>query len=123
MAIPTMLEYTKTARSGACASELRIIDKAVTSFYIDRNALPVDLNEAGLGVPLDPWKRPYVYYINSGVDPDPGALKDISGVIVLNIDYDLYSMGEDGLSNVDPDATTLDDIARSNDGVFVGGRP
>lgn len=123
MAIPSMKSYIRTAKNNACASDLRVIDKAVIAYFIEKNVLPASLNDVGLGAQLDPWKRPYVYYVNSGVDPDPLALKDISGVIVLNKDYDIYSVGEDGLSNVAPDATTVDDVTRSNDGSFVGVRP
>lgn len=124
MSIPAMKEYIRITKINACASDLRIIDKAVTAYYIDRNVLPAHLSDVGLENQLDPWKRHYVYYINSGAEFDPGALKDISGVEVLNRDYDLYSMGENGLSIQDPDVTkNADDIARANDGAFVGLRP
>lgn len=132
MAIPSMQGYIKITKLNACASDLRIIDKAVTAYYIDRNVLPPNpvlgdpttgLSAVGLGAQLDPWKRPYVYRVNSGANPDPLALKETPGGDPLNYDYDLYSVGEDGVSSVDPDATTDDDVARTLDGVFVGPRP
>jgi len=116
MAIPSFSAYVKTAKVAACAADLRTIEKAVASYVIERNVLPASLNDVGLGAQLDPWKRLYVY-------SDPAALIDASAVTPLNTDYDLYSKGEDGESSVAPDATTEDDIARSNDGSFVGVRP
>lgn len=61
MAVPTFNEYIKTAQNGACASDLRTIDKAVTAYYIDRNVLPEHLSDVGMDNQLDPWKRPYIY--------------------------------------------------------------
>lgn len=124
MAVPSFEDYIRTAKIGACASDLRVIDKAVTAYYIDRNVLPEHLSDVGMDNQLDPWKNPYVYNINSGTAPDP-PLKYTPGGDVLNTDYDLYSKGADGATNLggDPDSTTKDDIARANDGAFIGGRP
>ncbi|HXE97655.1 MAG TPA: prepilin-type N-terminal cleavage/methylation domain-containing protein [Dongiaceae bacterium] len=121
MAVPSFREYVKTAKNNACASDLRIIDKAVTAYYIERNVLPANLTEVGMNTLLDPWKNNYVYHNLSLAGPPP--LQDIAGA-ELNTDYDLYCKGEDGLS--DPVAGVPgneDDIARANDGYFIGGRP
>lgn len=121
MAIPSMKGYIKTTKNNACASDLRIIDKAITAYYIDRNVLPASLIDVGLDKQLDPWKRPYEYKNLSIIGAVP--LEDIA-MNNLNTDYDLYSKGEDGASTeASPNDFNKDDIARSNDGVFVGGRP
>lgn len=130
MAIPSFSAYFKTAKVAACAADLRTIEKAVASYMIENNAMPPNLSVAGMGNAgslKDPWHNNYNYIPHAvpTIPNDPVALLDISGANVLNTDYDLYSMGEDGASNLDPtvDTTTLDDIARSNDGSFVGVRP
>ncbi|MDD2732591.1 MAG: prepilin-type N-terminal cleavage/methylation domain-containing protein [Desulfuromonadaceae bacterium] len=116
-AIPSFNRYIKSTRNSACASDLRTIEKAITAYTMDRNALPAGLNDVGMAGRLDPWKRLYVYH--------PGAeLEDVAGPL-LNTDYDLYSMGQDGASTPSPgnDPTNADDVARSNDGSYVGVRP
>lgn len=121
MAIPNFNEYSRTAKNNACLSELRTIEKTIAVYVIEKNALPNSLNDIGLASRLDPWKRPYQYTNLSIAGAVP--LEDIAGV-VLNLDFDLYSFGEDGSSSsVSGDPGNADDIVRSNDGAFVGKRP
>jgi prepilin-type N-terminal cleavage/methylation domain-containing protein len=125
LAIPSYDEYVMKAKNNACASELRVIDKAVTAYYIDRSVLPASLDDVGFGSQLDPWKRRYVYKDHSIVDdvPHKPPLQDIAGD-VLNLDYDLYSMGVDGASASGfGDPANADDIVRANDGAYIGRRP
>jgi general secretion pathway protein G len=112
--------YIKSTRSSACASDLRTIEKAITAYVIDRNALPASLNDVGMAGRLDPWKRPYVYQVVVA----GSELVDFAQN-PLNTDYDLYSMGQDGASTPSPgnDPSNADDIARANDGSYVGVRP
>lgn len=120
MAMPSYNGYMKTVKNNACASDIRIIDKAVTAYFIDRNVLPPSLEAAGMGDQLDPWKRPYEYKILDGVNVPQ---QDI-GAHDLNHDFDLYSKGEDGASSpLFGEPENDDDISRANDGAFVGGRP
>lgn len=119
-AIPSFNRYIKTTRISACATDLRTIEKAITAYVIDRNALPAGLNDVGMAGRLDPWKRPYVYQVViAGTE-----LEDV-GLQSLNTDYDLYSIGQDGASTPSPgnDPSNADDVARSNDGSYVGVRP
>ena len=82
--------------------------------------MPTTLDEVGMGSQLDPWKRPFEYQI---ISVGSGALEDVAGV-ALNTDYDLYSKGEDGASDIaSGNSANADDIVRSNSGIFVGLRP
>lgn len=123
MAIPTFNNYIKTTKVTACIADIRTIDKAMMAYVIDKNALPSDgaagLDEIGMSALKDPWKRPFEFKINSAAT----ELKDIANH-ALNTDYDLYSLGEDGLSvPASGGAGNDDDVARSNNGSFVGVRP
>jgi general secretion pathway protein G len=121
MAIPSFREYIKVTKINACASDLRIIDKAVTAYYIERNVLPVELSDVGLGSHQDPWKRQYEFKNLSIAGNVP--LQDSAGE-VLNHDYDLYCKGGDGESfPVFGNPANEDDIVRANDGFYIGGRP
>ncbi|MFZ4859279.1 MAG: prepilin-type N-terminal cleavage/methylation domain-containing protein [Desulfuromonadaceae bacterium] len=118
IALPAFNSYIKSTKTVASASDLRTIDKAITAYFFEVNALPASLNVVGMASLVDPWKRPYVYQIITGGYDE---LVDIAGVS-LNADYDLYSMGQDGVSAPIPSIVTADDVARSNNGSYVGVR-
>jgi general secretion pathway protein G len=117
MAIPAFNDFVKKAKIGRCSEEIRVIEKAITAYIIEKNTLPTTLLEAGFSN-TDPWQRPYVYNI---IGSGPAPLENFL-TLPLNTDYDLYSTGADGASNASVTAVTSDDIVRSNDGGFVGSR-
>lgn len=124
IALPAFNEYTKSARKARCAADLRTIDKAIAAYVIERNVLPTSLSAVGMGNILDPWQRPFEFH-NLDIVVNPGAtpLEDVA-TNPLNTDYDLYSKGADGGGTpASGDPGNDDDIARSNDGIFVGVRP
>jgi general secretion pathway protein G len=124
-AIPAYKSYMDSARNVACASDIRTIEKAISAWLLENNKSVPEANLSDMGITnlLDPWKRNYVYTVHTIPEDDLVALKD-PALKDLNTDYDLYSMGKDGFSNLEPDATTTaDDIVRSSDGNFVGLRP
>jgi general secretion pathway protein G len=120
MAIPTYNAYLITVKKGRCVADLRTIDKAVTAYILDNNKLPANFTDIGTAASqLDPWGRQFVYTV---ILPDgSNAREDYLGN-PLNTDYDLYSKGPDGVSDQaynDP-GPSVDDIARFNNGTFVG---
>ena len=123
MAMPAYNAYIDSAKSTACASDIRTIEKAITAWLLENNKSTPEAHLSDMGITnlLDPWKRNYVYTVHTISEDDPAALKD-PALKDLNTDYDLYSMGKDGASDLDPGATTSDDVVRSNDGGFVGVR-
>ena len=72
---------------------------------------------------LDPWGRPYIYLKIQGNDAKGNNFrprKDHS-LHPINSDFDLFSVGKDGLSNASLTAKiSQDDIVRANNGGFVG---
>jgi general secretion pathway protein G len=119
MALPVYNSYLKTVKNGRCVADLRTIDKAFTAYILEKNSLPANLSDIGSAAnQLDPWGKAYVYQIIAS--DRSNALLDEFGE-ALNTDYDLYSMGEDGASDLTyADPHSANDIARHNNGMFVG---
>jgi general secretion pathway protein G len=126
--------FIDKARNTRAAGEIRMCEKEIMNFLNDTERLPDALAELGRGVSLDPWKNPY-QYIN--FDTSPGAEdnrrtkgakgkgkgkgKGLDKDSPLNSDYDLYSMGKDGMSTpVLTDDVSQDDIIRADDGGYTG---
>ena len=71
--------------------------------------------------PLDPWGRPYEYLNIRTAGPGKGALRKDGKLNPLNTDFDLYSIGKDGMSATPLSAEeSRDDIVRANNGAFIG---
>jgi prepilin-type N-terminal cleavage/methylation domain-containing protein len=122
MAIPFFNDIYKTTKNKICIADIRNIDKAISVYVAEKGALPSSLAEIGMDNQLDPWKRQFIY--NNPSITGVAFLKDIVGTD-LNTDYDLYSIGEDGLTNAETAVGngSVDDIVRSNNGAYAGARP
>jgi general secretion pathway protein G len=71
------------------------------------------------GNAIDPWGNPYVYVNLTAIKGHGKARKDRK-LNPLNSDFDLYSMGKNGVTK--PQITnrdSLDDVLRANDGAFI----
>ena len=70
----------------------------------------------------DPWGNPFQYLrINGGNLKGKGSLRKDKSLVPVNSDFDLYSMGKDGVS-VPPFTAkqSHDDIVRANNGGYIG---
>jgi len=82
--------------------------------------LPATLAELNIDVLLDPWKNPY-QYLNIEAGVNKGQVRKDRNLVPLNTDYDLYSMGPDGVSKKPLTAKdSRDDILRAGNGGFIG---
>jgi general secretion pathway protein G len=110
----------KTARITRAIGDLHALEVDVRTFYLRYDRYPLTLSEARPIVPNDPWGRPYVYTDLTQKGSKAKARKD-GKLNPINSDFDLYSLGEDGLT-----ATPLkppqsrDDVIRARDGAFLG---
>jgi general secretion pathway protein G len=104
--------FIDRARNTRAVAEIRMYEKEIMNFVITQ----------------DPWKNPY-QYINFDISPGAGDKRRTKGAkgkgkgkgSPLNSDYDLYSMGTDGMSA--PALTndvSQDDIIRADDGAYTG---
>ena len=118
LGVTTSRGALERGRNGQAIAEILEIDVQVQGFQSAYDSLPTSLAGIGKAGVLDPWGNPYKY----------GRISDLVGhrrkdrfLHPLNSDFDLYSMGPDGLSA--PAITSvdsLDDLVRANDGHFVG---
>ncbi len=120
-----MRVYTRfldKARNTRTIAEIRLLEKEITNYWDEYQTLPGTLADIGHGFMLDPWKNSY-WYINFETTPKAGKIrrrKEDKGD-PLNDDYDLYSMGKDGISAPSlSDDSSKDDIVRADDGNYVG---
>jgi general secretion pathway protein G len=123
MAIPVYSDYTSKARITRTVAEIRQIATSVTAYYSDHDGrYPDTLGDVGLAGLSDPWGHPYQYLkIEGGDSKGKSEFRKDRFLNPLNTDYDLYSMGPDGLSQKPLNAKeSRDDILRANNGGFIG---
>ncbi len=119
IAIPSFVSYQERVLNVRTIVELRMIEKVVISFLLVDNRLPLNLEETGLGGMEDPWGNPYVYVPSDSVPL--GKRRSKKGIVPVNTDFDLYSMGKDGDSKRPFTANaSQDDIVRANNGEYFG---
>ena len=112
--------YTERTRVDQAAVDIGSLQMAINQYEVNYLVLPDDLNAIGQAAKLDPWGRPYVY-VNLESKKGHGSARKDHKLNPLNSDYDLYSLGKDGVSK--PQITqkdSLDDVIRAHDGAFIG---
>lgn len=122
IAIPSYQEYVNRARISQATSDIAEISMALERFRTMRFTYPNSLAELNINIPLDPWDRPY-QYLGIDVDPPPnkGKVRRDRNLNPLNSDFDLYSMGEDGVTSTQiTGSKARDDIIRAGNGSFIG---
>lgn len=110
-------ELKEKAKISRASSEIRTLEKDISAFAVEKGYYPPnglgDIGKAGM---LDPWGRAYEYkrYVST-------EMRYLGADIELNSDFDLYSKGKDGLSDLSiENPASSDDISRLRDGSFVG---
>jgi len=120
IAIPQYNGYQERIKQTQAIQDIQVIQAAIRHFALDGGAFPASLAEVGSGGKLDPWGRPYVYQELASVKGKGKARKDRK-LNPLNSDFDLYSLGKDGVSKTQlTNKESLDDIVRANDGAYIG---
>ena len=125
IAIPNYLRYLEKDKEATAISDINTIAGKLKEIMMENpDALPPGLATINVGnyLPLiDPWGNPYQYLPLYGRPGNlPQARRD-HNLVPINSDFDLYSMGPDGLSAKPLTAMrSRDDIIRANDGGFVG---
>ena len=122
IAIPMYASYRDKVNVATAVADITTIEHSIEQYYQENNSYPdflVDVKMAGL---RDPWKHPYQYLRIAGANLNGlGALRKDKNKVPINTDYDLYSMGKDGMS-VSPLTAKMsrDDIVRAYNGKFIG---
>lgn len=119
IAVPMGLSYIDKARNARAIAEIRLMEKDIKTYEINKEALPNTLSDVGRGGLLDPWGNPYEYLKVEGAKT--GKLRKDRFLVPVNSDFDLYSRGKDGETNEPFNAPNAgDDVVRANDGGYVG---
>jgi len=118
LAIPAFNGYVERSRVSRAVSDIGTISLKLHRWQRDGHTLPAGLAEAGL-TGVDPWGRPYVYL--RAADASRAQLRKDGELVPLNTDFDLYSLGPDGVSALAlPAASSRDDIVRAANGAYIG---
>ena len=117
-AIPAFNGYLARARVARAVSEIGTMSLRLHQWQRSGHTLPQNLAEAGITA-VDPWGRPYVYL--RAADASRSHLRKDGDLVPLNSDFDLYSLGPDGVSALAlPAAPSRDDVVRAANGAFIG---
>jgi general secretion pathway protein G len=121
VAVPNYLKYREKGKIALALTDIRIIEKTISIYAIDTGGFPDSLNDLSISNPIDPWGNPYRYLRIDGGNAPPGSMRKDHFLVPVNTDYDLYSMGKDGISQTPFTVkASQDDIVRANNGGFVG---
>ena len=122
IAFPSYIQFVDKADNATAAADIVSIAQAIERFYISNNRYPDNLMEAGFNNFLDPWDNPYQYLRIHGAGlKGKGKLRKDKKLNPINSDFDLYSMGKNGVSKFPLSAKpSRDDIVRASNGGFIG---
>jgi general secretion pathway protein G len=121
IAVPNYLSMKDKARFDDTVQEIRDMGALLDLWYMERDKYPDNLAEAGLDDRRDQWDQPYRYFSVANAGNNGQGLRKDKDQHPLNTDYDLYSIGPDGRTNLPlTDSKSYDDIIRANNGAFVG---
>lgn len=120
--VPGYLYIVENARRDRAIEQITDMQRDITRFKRKNNRFPDTLAEIFPRTQQDPWGNAY-FYLNIANSPNPASInsrKD-NNLKPLNVDFDLYSAGGDGLSLSPIGASeSRDDIVRADNGDYVG---
>lgn len=125
IAIPSYRSYIDKTNNALAASQLVAIKSVIERFYLEKHRYPATLLEIAATLPnngLDPWDNKYVYLnIADNWPQSRGPSRKDRNINPINTQYDLYSMGKDGLTKKQvSQKDSLDDVILARDGRFIG---
>jgi general secretion pathway protein G len=119
IATVTFQSFTEKARIKKATSEIAAIQTKIKGYETYEGSLPNSLSDLDDFNMSDPWGNSY-RYSNFAIVP-PNLWRKDKNLHPLNIDYDLWSIGKDGLTHKNlTAAVSYDDIIRANDGAYIG---
>lgn len=123
IAAPSYRDILLKIKQDNVVAELKNIESEISNFEAQHGRLPTSLAEAGINK-KDPWGNPYQFILIQG-QPLTGKGKihprKDRNLHPINSDYDLWSMGPDGSTQLALTAkASHDDIIRARDGGYFG---
>ena len=120
IALPMVQNHRERIRQTQAIQDIVVLQALIRDFRLDSGRYPDSLAEVGNAGRADPWGRPYAYQELESA-PGKGKARKDRKLNPLNSDFDLYSLGKDGVSKTQlTNKDSLDDIVRANDGAYVG---
>jgi general secretion pathway protein G len=125
--VPSYTNLLEKAKVNQIVTDIIKISRELDDFLTDNGTLPETLDElvqdSKLLNLIDPWGNPYEYLVILGKKKSEiqGKWRMDRFLVPINADYDLYSMGKDGVSAAPLTAqASYDDIIRANSGAYFG---
>jgi general secretion pathway protein G len=121
--VPLYRGHIDKSNNAQAIANISEMESMIVRFMVENTVPPDNLGQVGLAGRLDPWGRPYAYLRILGVDPSliQGVWRKDHFNVPINSDFDLYSMGKDGITSAPLTAgASQDDIVRANNGGFLG---
>ena len=120
IAVPRLQGYIDRNRVAQSVVEIGEMSTKIRQYEVAKAALPDTLADVGYNGRLDPWSQPYEY-VNLRTSPASVKARKDKNLKPLNSDFDLYSIGPDGLTAASlTNAKSRDDVIRARDGAFIG---
>ena len=119
IALPYYGDWRNRVKTAQATSEIIGNEAVIETYFALNKTLPNSWADIPQARTIDPWGRAYVYY-NIQANGRGGARKD-HALNPLNTDYDMYSLGADGVSHSQiTQRDSVDDVIRASDGGYVG---
>ena len=120
IAIPHLVSALDQAKLAKAVGDIKTIETDIVGYQSVNGVLPDTLAQIGDDTILDPWKNPY-QYLNHATVHGNGQVRKDRFLVPLNSDYDLYSMGKDGLTASPITAgVSQDDVIRVASAGYIG---
>ncbi len=120
IAVPSYQDFVRKGKEADAMGMVRSMEGDVEAFFAKHNYFP-EYDELYTSKPLDPWGKPMVYLPLDGYPAHLTFARVDQSMTPLNSDYDIYSLGEDEVTNkVVTSENAADDLLRANNGSFVG---
>jgi len=122
VAVPSYALVLERQKIEQSARDLITIAQQIERYRTTHFAVPESLSDIYTTIPKDPWGQDYEYLnFNSPAPGVTGRIRKDHNLHPLNSEFDLYSMGKDGLSVAPLTAqSSQDDVIWARDGGFVG---
>ena len=120
IALPMFDRYIERSRVLQAVAEIDDMSRNIKKQEKTSGVLADTLATAGFDAKVDPWGFPYQYF-NQRTVTGNGVSRPDKKLKPLNSDFDLYSMGRDGVTQQSlTNSKSRDDVVRARDGGFVG---
>jgi len=120
IALPLYSGYQYRGQVVQATNDITSLAAQMEIYYHTHQQYPASLADIGADTRVDPWGFPY-QYINHALVNGNGHVRRDRSLNPLNSDYDLYSVGRDGVSKYPiTQSESLDDVIRAQDGQYYG---